>query len=75
MTLACRIAGHRMRFWAAGQTMRWECQRCGTGGEKMYATAAEARRYATAFDREDRDDLGRRSPLSVLPLRLTRRKR
>jgi hypothetical protein len=64
-----------MRFWAQGETMRWECQRCGIGGGKTYPTAADARRYATAFDREDRDDLGRRSPLSVLPLRLTRRQK
>jgi hypothetical protein len=75
VTLACRIVGHRMRFWADGETMRWECERCGTGSEKTYASAADARRYATAFNREDRDDLGRRSPLSVMPLRLTRRKK
>jgi hypothetical protein len=64
-----------MRFWADGETMRWECERCGTGGEKAYASAADARRYATAFDREDRDELGRRSPFSVMPLRLMRRKK
>ena len=42
-------------------------------GEKTYASAAEARRYATAFDREDSDELGKRSPLSLLPLRFARR--
>jgi hypothetical protein len=40
---------------------------------KAYATAGEARRYATAFDREDRQDIGRRAPLVAgLPLRLAR---
>jgi len=54
--------------------MRWECNRgCGATGCKTYATAAEARRYASVFDREDRDDLGRRAPLiGLLPLRLWR---
>ena len=54
--------------------MRWKCERCGTrGGEKVYPTAAEATRYAEAFDREDRDDLGRRAPLfGMLPLRIAR---
>jgi hypothetical protein len=40
---------------------------------KVYPSAAEAARYAAAFDREDRDELGRRAPLSLLPLRLARR--
>jgi hypothetical protein len=31
--------------------------------------------YARAFDREDRDDLGRRPLLSLLPLGLARRAR
>ncbi len=54
--------------------MRWTCQRgCGAQGEKVYATAADARRYASAFDREDRADLGRRAPLiGLLPLRIWR---
>jgi hypothetical protein len=53
--------------------MRWNCQRgCGAGGSKRYGTAQEARRYAAAFDREDRDDLGRRAPLGLTPLRLLR---
>jgi hypothetical protein len=54
--------------------MRWDCARgCGAGGSKRYPTAQEAKRYATAFDREDRDDLGRRAPLvGLFPLRIYR---
>ncbi len=54
--------------------MRWQCQRgCDAGGSKTYATEAEAQRYATALDREDRQDLGRHAPLIAgLPLRLAR---
>ena len=44
--------------------MLWTCERgCGAGGSKEYASAADAARYAAAFDREDRDELGRRAPL------------
>jgi hypothetical protein len=70
--LSCRLAGHRYRFSADGATMRWACERCGApGGEKIYASAEEAARYARAFEREDRDDLGRRAPLfGMFPLRL-----
>jgi hypothetical protein len=66
--------GHRFRFTSDGEVMRWECARgCGAGGEKRYATATEAAQYARAFDREDRDDLGRRAPLvGLFPLRLYR---
>ncbi len=75
MPAACTILGHRPRFSAVGATMHWSCERdCGFGGSKTYSSAAEAARYAAAFDREDADDLGRRSPLSLLPLRLARRK-
>jgi hypothetical protein len=51
--------------------MRWRCEReCGAEGAKEYATAADAARYASAFDREDAQDLGRRAPLvGLLPLR------
>jgi hypothetical protein len=71
----CTLLGHRVRFWADGPMMRWECERdCGFAGSKPYASAAEARRYAAALDREDADDLGRRAPLSLSPLRLTRRR-
>jgi len=52
--------------------MAWECERgCGSAGTKAYASPAAARRFAAAFDREDRDDLGRRTPLiGLLPLRV-----
>jgi hypothetical protein len=72
--LRCRLVGHRFRFESDGATMRWHCERgCGAGGERTYATAADAQRYARAFDREDREDLGRRAPLVALfPLRLAR---
>jgi len=72
--IACRLAGHRYRFETDGCTMRWACQRgCGAGGEKVYATPADAVRYASAFDREDREDRGRRAPLvGLLPLRIWR---
>jgi len=73
MSLACRVFGHRVRFRAEGETMVWSCDRdCGFEGSRVYRTAADARRYAAAFDREDADDLGRRAPLSLLPLRLGR---
>jgi hypothetical protein len=54
--------------------MSWHCERCGGGaGEKRYASPADAARYAAAFDREDREDLGRRAPLvGLLPLRVWR---
>jgi hypothetical protein len=72
--LACRVLGHRYRFRAEGETMLWDCQRgCGAGGSKRYPTAQEATRYATAFDREDRNALGKRAPLiGLFPLRLYR---
>lgn len=72
--IVCRLLGHRYRFRAQGEVMHWTCQRCGaTGGVKAYPTSADARRYARAFDREDRDALGRRAPLiGLFPLRLVR---
>jgi hypothetical protein len=72
--LRCRLLGHRFRFASAGDTMSWTCQRgCGAGGAKRYRTASDAGRYASAFDRDDREDLGRRAPLVAgLPLRLAR---
>jgi hypothetical protein len=72
--LRCRVFGHRFRFTSEGRTMRWQCQRgCAAGGEKQYATAADAARYAAALDREDREDLGLHAPLIAgLPLRLAR---
>jgi hypothetical protein len=77
--LTCRLLGHRYRFRAEGPAMLWTCEReCGARGSKEYATAAEAARYAAAFDREDRAELGRRAPLlGMFPLRMwwTLRKR
>ena len=71
--LRCRLLGHRFRFSSDGSTMRWTCERdCGASGEKRYPSAADAARFARAFDREDRRDLGRRAPLGLLPLRLIR---
>ena len=70
--LRCRLLGHRFQFSAHATTMRWDCTRgCGTTGHKRYPTAADAQRYATAFERE-RDQTSRRTPLSALPLRLAR---
>ena len=75
MALGCTVLGHRVRFWNEGETMRWSCERdCGFEGSKTYESSAEAARYATAFDREDAEQLGRRAPLSLLPLRLARRR-
>jgi hypothetical protein len=72
--LACRLLGHRFRFGADGATMTWSCERgCGAHGSKPYPSAAHARRYAAAFDLEDRADLGRRAPmLGLFPLRVHR---
>ncbi|HEX6951228.1 MAG TPA: hypothetical protein VF124_00365 [Gaiellaceae bacterium] len=70
--MTCRLLGHRYRFRAEGTTMRWSCERgCGAGSSKDYATADEAARFAAAFDREDRSELGRRAPLlGMFPLRM-----
>jgi hypothetical protein len=73
--LRCRALGHRFRFSAEGQDMVWRCQRgCGAGGSKRYGTSEDAERYARAFDLEDREEIGRRTPLGLLPLRLLRRR-
>ena len=53
--------------------MRWECDRCGDGGSKRYASAEDAQRYAAAFDRRDASDTGKRPLLSLLPLWLARK--
>jgi hypothetical protein len=71
--LRCRLFGHRFRFASERETMRWRCARdCGATGSKRYATAQDAARFAQAFGREDRDDLGRRAGFGLLPLRLIR---
>ncbi len=74
MTTACRLLGHRIAFVADGPVLRWSCERdCGTEGHKTYASAADAVRYATAFNRRDSDAVGKRAPLiGLLPLRLWR---
>lgn len=75
MPLGCRIFGHRPAFRAEDRTMVWECERgCGQGGgRKTYATAAEAQRFAAAFDRRDDADLGKNAPvLGMFPLRIWR---
>jgi hypothetical protein len=74
---ACRIFGHQSVFRADGRTMRWMCERCGgAAGAKDYESAADARRYAVAFNKRDTADLGKRAPLiGLLPLRLWRRLR
>jgi hypothetical protein len=70
----CRVFGHRMRFSSDGPVMHWECERgCGASGSKRYPSAEQAARYARAFDHEDREDLGSRPTLSLLPLWLARR--
>ncbi|EID08785.1 DUF1660 family phage protein [Mycolicibacterium phlei] len=73
-TLACKVFGHDPTFEAHEATMRWACARCGQArGEKRYPTAAEAQRYAAAFNKRDSADLGKRAPLlGLLPLRLWR---
>jgi hypothetical protein len=70
----CTVFGHLVRFHAEGQTMYWICERCGRqAGSKTYESAAQAQRYARAFDRRDTDDLGRRAPLiGMFPLRFWR---
>jgi hypothetical protein len=70
------VFGHRLRYRSDGAVLRWTCERgCGACGEKAYATAEQARRYACAFDRDDRDKFGRRPLLSLLPLKLLERAR
>lgn len=62
MTLACCVLGHRYRFSAQGAMMSWKCQRGGAADGPNAYTSPAARRFAAAFYREDRDDLGRGSP-------------
>ena len=73
MGLRCRLLGHRYRFTADDATLNWRCERegCAVAGSKRYESAAKAERFAAAFDREDRDEIGRRAPLlGLLPLRV-----
>ena len=71
--LRCQLLGHRYRFAGDGATMSWHCERgCGAQGSKQYPTAEDARRYAAAFDLDDRQSLGQRAPVGLSPLRLLR---
>jgi hypothetical protein len=72
MSLLCTVLGHRYRFSAEGDVLRWHCRRsCGSEGQKRYACPEQAARYAAAFDHEDIASLGRRAPyFGLLPLRL-----
>jgi len=73
---SCSLIGHRLRFRSEGALLCWECERgCGSAGFKLYESAVRARRYAQAFDREDRESIGRRPMLSLLPLALIGRAR
>ena len=73
--LACRVVGHQWRFAAEARTMMWSCARCGeVGGIKEYGTAAEARKYARAFDSEPARG-ERRFLLGAAPLWLWRKLR
>jgi hypothetical protein len=74
--LICKVLGHSTSFWSECETMHWSCERdCGFAGSKTYSDATTAARYARAFDRNERDDLGKRAPVSLTPLRLIRRAR
>jgi hypothetical protein len=75
MPVACRVFGHRPQFWAEGSTLHWRCVRdCGDeGGTREYASPDDARRIAAALDIEDREDIGRRPILSLMPLKLAKR--
>jgi hypothetical protein len=71
-------AEHRLaqggREPARAPEARADDERCGgEGGSKTYATAADAERYARAFDRRDAEGLGKRPLLSLLPLWLARK--
>jgi hypothetical protein len=58
--LACRLTGHRVRFAAEGNVLRWRCERgCGFGGEKTYDSPERARRYAEAFENGEKGTPGR----------------
>jgi hypothetical protein len=71
--LRCRLLGHRYGFATEGRVMRWDCERCGApGGAKRYDSAEDAALFAAALDRRDSEDLGKRAPLGLLPLRLAR---
>jgi hypothetical protein len=72
----CRLLGHDPLFTHDGASMRWECRRgCGDGGAKVYPSAAEAQKYAAAFNVKGGAS-GDRAPLiALLPLRIWNRLR
>lgn len=72
MSLACKVLGHRYGFSADGDVLHWQCRRsCGSEGQKHYACAGQAERYAAALDHEDIASLGRQAPyFGLLPLRV-----
>lgn len=72
--IRCRVLGHDFRFAADGRTMTWTCARgcAGVGGEKVYDSEADARRYARALDSEAARRTDHRPLLSTLPLKLAR---
>jgi hypothetical protein len=74
MTWACRVFGHQPTFEVEGNTMHWACARCGEApGAKEYGSPEDAQRFASAFNKRDADDLGKRAPLlGLLPLRIWR---
>jgi hypothetical protein len=74
--LACRVLGHRIHFSADGATLRWRCDRdCGEGGEKTYASAAEAQGFARAFNKRDSDKVADHPTLSTIPVWIVRKLR
>jgi hypothetical protein len=74
--LRCRLVGHRPLYRSDGTAMRWTCARsCGFARAKRYETPAQASRYVAALKCEDRETFGRRSLLSLLPLKLLERAR
>jgi hypothetical protein len=72
--LRCALLGHRPRFTAAGNILLWTCSRgCGAGGSREYSNAADAARYASAFDLEDHAGRGGHTPpLGMFPLWIVR---
>src|SRR5690606_23608066 len=71
--LRCHFLGHRYRFSHEGDTMLWRWAReCWAKGSNGYARPQGADGYGRAFDREDLAEMGRRTPLGLLPLRLLR---
>jgi len=52
---ACQLIGHRYRYYAEGDLVRWVCMRgCGESGSRPFATPRQARRHAAALNRHER---------------------